>query len=132
MSKKIAIFITALAILVSAYSAHAQQKAPLLGFLSSGNEPFFASRYAAFRDKMRGLGYVEGRTIRYAYRYGEGKNHRLAGLATELVRLEPKVIVTIGTPASMLPFPLPHQLRAPWQIHPMSPADPLPEMRPLP
>ncbi len=90
----------AFAILVSAYSAEAQQKAPLLGFIHSGNEPFFASRYAAFREKMRGLGYVESRTIRYAYRYGEGKNHRLAGLATELVRLEPRVIVTIGTPAT--------------------------------
>ena len=99
MNRTITAVAAAFALLVSAYSAEAQQKAPLLGFLSSGNEPFFASRYAAFREKMRGLGYVEGRTIRYAYRYGEGKNHRLAGLATELVRLEPRVIVTIGTPA---------------------------------
>ncbi len=100
MNRTITAVATAFVILVSAYSAEAQQKAPLLGFLSSGNEPFFASRYAAFREKMRGLGYVESRTIRYAYRYGEGKNHRLAGLATELVRLEPRVIVTIGTPAT--------------------------------
>ncbi len=100
MVKQIVILFTTFAILVSAYPAHAQQKAPLLGFLSSGKESTHAGRIAAFREKMRGLGYVEGRTIRYAYRYAKGKNHQLAVLAAELVRLEPKVIVTIGTPAT--------------------------------
>ncbi len=100
MVKQIVILLAMFAILVPAYSAEAQQKAPLLGFLSAGTESTHTSRYAAFREKMRGLGYVEGRTIRYVYRHAEGKKHRLAGLATELVRLKPKVIVTIGTPAT--------------------------------
>ncbi len=100
MTRMIAFLAATLVIAASAYSAHAQQQAPLLGFLSSGTESFQAGRYAAFRDKMRELGYVEGRTIRYAYRYGKGNNKRLAGLAAELVRLEPKVIVASGTPST--------------------------------
>ena len=100
MTRMIAFLAATLVIAASAYPAHAQQQAPLLGFLSSGTESFHAGRYAAFRDKMRELGYVEGRTIRYAYRYGKGNNKRLAGLAAELVRLEPKVIVASGTPST--------------------------------
>ena len=100
MTRMIAFLAATLVIAASAYPAHAQQQAPLLGFLSSGTESFQAGRYAAFRDKMRELGYVEGRTIRYAYRYGKGNNKRLAGLAAELVRLEPKVIVASGTPST--------------------------------
>ncbi len=100
MTRMIAFLAATLVIAASAYPAHAQQQAPLLGFLSSGNESHHAGRYAAFRDKMRELGYVEGRTIRYAYRYGKGNNKRLAGLAAELVRLEPKVIVASGTPST--------------------------------
>ncbi len=86
MTRKLPFIVTAFAILASANLTAAQQKAPLLGFLSSGTESFQAGRYAAFRDKMRELGYVEGRTIRYAYRYGKGNNKRLAGLAAELGR----------------------------------------------
>ncbi len=84
MTKPIVTVVTALVILVSTYSAAAQQKAPLLGFLSSGKEWTHAGRYAAFREKMRGLGYVEGRTIRYAHRYAEDKKHRPASLRARL------------------------------------------------
>ena len=98
MTKLIVAVVTAFVILVSTFSAEAQQKVPLLGFLGQGKDSTHAGQYATFRKKMRGLGYVEGRTIRYAYRYAEGKKHRLAGLAAELVRLKPDVIVTHGTP----------------------------------
>ncbi len=98
MNRTITAVATAFAILVSAYSAEAQQKAPLIGFLSTGNEASVADRHVAFREQMRALGYVEGRTIRYAYRYADRKKEQLAGLAAELVRLKPAVIVTSGTP----------------------------------
>ena len=96
MNRTITAVAAAFAIFVSAYSAEAQQKAPLIGFLTAGTESVLASRYTAFREQMRALGYVEGRTIRYAYRYAEGRRQRLARLAAELVRLKPDVIVTHG------------------------------------
>jgi putative ABC transport system substrate-binding protein len=47
----------------------------------------------AFRQGLRELGYVEGRNISIEYRWVEGRNERLPGLAAELVRLNVDVIV---------------------------------------
>ncbi|HXK29937.1 MAG TPA: ABC transporter substrate-binding protein, partial [Candidatus Binatia bacterium] len=49
-----------------------------------------------FRQRLRELGYVEGRNIVIEYRYAEGKRERLPDLAAELVRLKVDVIVTYG------------------------------------
>ena len=100
MRTKFTFLVTALVILASAQAAMAQQEAPLVGFLAPANQSVLANRYTAFRDKMRALDYVEGHTIRYAYRYSERDNRRLVALAAELVQLQPKVIVTTGTPAT--------------------------------
>src|SRR5262249_44413898 len=48
----------------------------------------------AFRDGLRGLGYVEGRDVILEIRYAEGMPGKLPDLATELVRLKVDVIVT--------------------------------------
>jgi putative ABC transport system substrate-binding protein len=53
----------------------------------------------AFRQGLRELGYVDGQSIAIEYRSPEGKNERLPGLATELVRLKVEVIVA-STPAA--------------------------------
>jgi putative ABC transport system substrate-binding protein len=47
----------------------------------------------AFRQGLRELGHVEGRTVVVEARYGEGKSERLPELARELVRLKADVIV---------------------------------------
>ncbi len=73
---------------------------PLVGLLGQGSQSTHAGRFSALRKKMRKLGYVEGRTIRFAYRYAEGRNDRLPALAVELVRLKPDVMVTTGTPST--------------------------------
>jgi putative ABC transport system substrate-binding protein len=54
----------------------------------------------AFRQGLRALGYVEGRTILLEERWAEGKFDRLPSLARELVRLNVDVIVTASTPAA--------------------------------
>jgi putative ABC transport system substrate-binding protein len=54
----------------------------------------------AFRQKLRDLGYVEGQNIGIEYRWAEGHDDRLPGLAAELVRLNVDVIVTTGTPSA--------------------------------
>ena len=54
----------------------------------------------ALRQGLSALGYVEGRTIVVEQRSADGKIERLDGLAAELVRLRPDVIVASGTQAT--------------------------------
>jgi putative ABC transport system substrate-binding protein len=49
---------------------------------------------------MRELGYVEGQTVVFEARGADGNYARLAGLASELVRLKVDVIVTSAEPAA--------------------------------
>jgi putative tryptophan/tyrosine transport system substrate-binding protein len=53
----------------------------------------------AFRQGLRELGYVEGNNYILEIRGGGAKADRLFDLAAELVRLEVKVIVAVGSPA---------------------------------
>jgi putative ABC transport system substrate-binding protein len=53
---------------------------------------------AAFEQRLRQLGWVEGRTIAIEYRWAEGRTERFAEIAAEFVRLKVDVIVTSGTP----------------------------------
>src|SRR4029434_1008303 len=46
------------------------------------------------------LGYIEGQNIAIEARYADGKSERLVGLAADLVRLKPDVIVTTTTPVT--------------------------------
>ena len=54
----------------------------------------------AFRDGLRDLGYVDGRTVVIEWRFADGKNERLPTLADELVRLKVDVIFAVNTPAA--------------------------------
>jgi ABC-type uncharacterized transport system substrate-binding protein len=78
--------------------AQAQQpkKVPRIAYLTAASAPSQAPRLEAFRQGLRGLGYVEGQNINIEYRYAEGKLDRLPALAAELVRLEIDVIVAGG------------------------------------
>jgi putative tryptophan/tyrosine transport system substrate-binding protein len=55
----------------------------------------------AFRQRLRELGYVEGRNLVLEYRWAEGKLDRLADLARELSGLKVDVITTMSTPAAL-------------------------------
>jgi putative tryptophan/tyrosine transport system substrate-binding protein len=85
------------------FAARAQQmgKVPLIGYLGSSSpslEPHFVE---AFRQKLRELGHIEGENIAIEYRWAEGQDGRLPDLAAELVRLQPNIIVTTGTPGAL-------------------------------
>ena len=82
--------------------ARAQQPAiPLVGIINAGSAASTANGYEAFRSDLRKLGYVEGRNIRYEYRFADGFLDRLPRLAEELVRLNPTVIVSAPVPANI-------------------------------
>ncbi len=81
-------------------ATEAQQavKVPRIGYLH------IALRAApfgqAFGQKLRELGYVEGKNIAVEFRTAEGRVERLPDLATELVGLKVDVIVTATEPAA--------------------------------
>jgi putative ABC transport system substrate-binding protein len=52
---------------------------------------------AAFVQRLRELGWIEGRTIGIEYRWGDGRSDRLSEIAAEFVQLKVDVIVTTGT-----------------------------------
>jgi putative ABC transport system substrate-binding protein len=80
-------------------AARAQQlgKLPTIGFLGA-TTPSGASQWtAAFVQRLRELGWIEGRTIAIEYRWAEGRAERYPEIATEFVRLKVDIIATWGT-----------------------------------
>jgi putative tryptophan/tyrosine transport system substrate-binding protein len=94
-------FITLLGVSVAAWplAARAQppNRLPRLGVLWPGSPP--DKWDDAFRQGLHALGYVEGRNILLEYRWAEGKQEHLRGLAEELVALKVDLIVTLSAPA---------------------------------
>jgi putative tryptophan/tyrosine transport system substrate-binding protein len=56
---------------------------------------------AAFVDRLRQLGYIDGKTVQIHGRYAGGVLDRLPGLARELVALKVDVIVAVAVAASL-------------------------------
>jgi len=81
-----------------ASSAEQLTKLPTIGFLGQSTRSAASEWAAAFVERLRGLGWLEGRNIAIEYRWGEGRNERFAEIAAEFVRLKVDVIVTSGTP----------------------------------
>jgi len=86
-----------LSLLTAPLAATAQQqgKVPRIGILTPASEAS-TPLWEAFRQGLRDLGYVEGKTIILEYHFAEGKNERLPELAAELVRLKVAIIVADG------------------------------------
>src|SRR5271165_7600490 len=70
-------------------------KVPTIGFLGV-DASFWSPWTAAFVERLRELGWIEGRTIAIEYRWSEGRPERDAEIAAEFVRLKVDVIVTTG------------------------------------
>jgi len=83
-------------------AARAQQpgKLPSIGFLGASTSSNWSHWTAAFVQRLRELGWIEGRTIAIEYRWAEGRTDRYAELAAEFVRLKVDVILTVGTVAA--------------------------------
>lgn len=77
--------------------ARAQQsgKIPTIGFLGV-NTTVWGPWTAAFVERLRELGWIEGRTITIEYRWSEGRAEKYSDLAADFARLKVDVIVTSG------------------------------------
>ena len=93
-------------LLVAPLAAEAQAtgKITRVGILAQ-NSPLWED----FRQGLRELGYVEGRTIVIESRWGEGSDERFPRLAADLARLGTDVIVTWVPHQPWLPRTLPRQ-----------------------
>jgi putative ABC transport system substrate-binding protein len=82
-------------------AARAQQlgKLPTIGFLGTTSAAAWSPWTAAFTQRLRELGWIEGRTIAIEYRWAEGRSERFAEIAAEFVRLKVDVILTGGSAA---------------------------------
>ena len=78
--------------------ARAQQpaKVPTIGFLGAATPSVWSQWVTAFVQRLRDLGWVEGRNIAIEVRWAEGRTERYTEIATEFVRLKVDVIVTTG------------------------------------
>src|SRR5260370_26386018 len=82
-------------------AARAQQPGKLatIGFLGAGTPSAWSQWTAAFVQRMRELGWIEGHTILIEYRWAEGRTARYAEIVAELVQLKVDVIITGGAEA---------------------------------
>jgi len=91
-------FLVALLLVVTSSGslAMAQQASKIarIGILSATTPAALGPSVEAFKEGMRDLGYVEGKSFVLEVRYGEGKVERIQEFARELVRLKMDVIIT--------------------------------------
>jgi putative ABC transport system substrate-binding protein len=82
-------------------AARAQQRRrlPTIGFLGASTPSLQSQWTAAFLQRLRELGWIEGRTIAIEFRWGEGRPERFAAAMAEFLRLKVDVIVTHGSSA---------------------------------
>jgi putative tryptophan/tyrosine transport system substrate-binding protein len=82
-------------------AARAQQpaKLPTIGYFGTTSASAWGPWTTAFGQRLRELGWIEGRTVAIHYRWTEGRAERLAEIAAEFVRLKVDVIVTGGNAA---------------------------------
>jgi putative ABC transport system substrate-binding protein len=79
-------------------AARAQQSAklPTIGYLGASTPSLDSHRVGAFVQRLRELGWIEGRTVTIEYRWSEGRSERYPEIAAEFVRLKVDVIVATG------------------------------------
>src|SRR5450432_4533214 len=77
--------------------AQPASKLPTIGFLGSSTQAAMSQWVAVFVQRLRELGWIEGRSVMIEYRWAEGRANRFSEIAEEFVRLKVDVIVTHAT-----------------------------------
>jgi len=85
------------------FGARAQQKVlPIIGLLGSTSADESSRALDALRAGLRESGFTEGQNVAIEYRWAHGRYRRLPALATDLVNIGTKVIITTGSEPSAL------------------------------
>jgi putative ABC transport system substrate-binding protein len=74
-------------------------KVPTIGFLGTTTAAAWGPWTAAFVQRLRELGWIEGRNLAIEYRWAEARSENFAGIAAEFVRLKVDVIIAGGSAA---------------------------------
>jgi putative ABC transport system substrate-binding protein len=69
---------------------------PTIGVLGVATASAWSDWIASFVQRLRELGWIEGRTVAIEYRWAGGRSERFAEIAEEFVQLKADVIVTAG------------------------------------
>jgi putative ABC transport system substrate-binding protein len=80
-----------------AASGQQMPRLPTIGSLSPMTASVENQRVAAFVQRLRELGWIEGRTVAIKVRWAEGRSERAAEIVAEFVRQKVDVIVSGGT-----------------------------------
>jgi putative ABC transport system substrate-binding protein len=82
-------------------AARAQQaaKLPTIGVLGTATATVWSPWTTAFVQRLRELGWIDGRTVAIEYRWAEGREERHGEIVAELVRRKVDVILTAGAAA---------------------------------
>ncbi|HEX7233102.1 MAG TPA: ABC transporter substrate-binding protein [Candidatus Binatia bacterium] len=90
-------------LLALGFPVNAQQVAQLhhIGFLDEGFISRRAHLWGALQQRLRELGYIEGQSIAFDRRGGDGNAQRLAEVSAQLVRSQVNIIVTGGIRAAV-------------------------------
>ena len=71
----------------------------LVGIITGFNDKEIAPIYAAFRTRLRELGWIEGQNVAFDIRATSGDYGKLETEAGSLVAASPDIIVALGTPS---------------------------------
>jgi putative tryptophan/tyrosine transport system substrate-binding protein len=83
-------------------AARTQQPAmPVIGFLSGSSIANRSHLMTAFRQGVRESGYVDGKNVRFEYRWAEDQYDQLPDLVADLERRQVAVIAATDTPSAI-------------------------------
>src|SRR6516164_1539271 len=81
---------------LAAATAQRAGKLPTIGFFGSASPSTWKPWVAAFVQRLRELGWIDGQTIAIEYRWAEGRSERFDEIMAEFIRLNVNILVVGG------------------------------------
>jgi putative ABC transport system substrate-binding protein len=79
------------------FVARAQEKLPKVGVLATASAASMGPWIAAFLDRLKSLGWEDGRNVAIVLRWADGESKRIQEIAEEFAHLKVDIVVTSGT-----------------------------------